>query len=125
MFNKKRKMIVVALSCGLLIAMNTNGQRNADSLKAKGDTTHKPFAAPVIKPYKDLITADMKTQKGFLTVHQKDDKYYFEVPNNILGRDILIVSRVSKASAEMRNGFNGYAGDQIGETVFRFEMGPS
>ncbi len=124
MFTNKRKMIAIAISCSLLIAIDVHGQKNnADTARAKADTTRKS-PVTVIKPYKELITADMKTRQGFLTVHQKDDKYYFEVPNKVLGRDILIVSRVSKASAEMRNGFNGYAGDQIGETVFRFEMGP-
>ncbi|RFM36275.1 DUF5117 domain-containing protein [Chitinophaga silvisoli] len=88
------------------------------------DSTKKSGPSPV-KPYKEVITADMKSSKGFITVHQKEEKYFFEVPNKMMGRDILIVSRVSKASAEMRNGSSGYAGDQIGETVFRFELGPS
>jgi hypothetical protein len=67
----------------------------------------------------------MKTYNGFFTVHQKDDKYYFEIPNSLLGRDILFVNRIAKASADMRNGAAGYAGDQIGESVYHFEMGPS
>ena len=67
----------------------------------------------------------MKTYNGFFTVHQKDDKYYFEIPNSLLGRDILFVNRIAKASADMRNGAAGYAGDQIGESVYHFELGPS
>jgi len=125
----KRKMSFIAIF-SMLMALNVQAQRKhpADTAKIKPvDTTHKPPVVPpaAIKPYKDVITADMKSCKGFITVHQKDDKFFFEVPNNILGRDILIVSRVSKASAEMRNGSSGYAGDQIGETVFRFEKGPN
>ncbi|MBO9562071.1 MAG: zinc-dependent metalloprotease [Niastella sp.] len=131
MFTNKRKVIPIVLSAGLLVAINVHGQqrqkvpevKKADTTAAatRADTTRKP--AVLIRPYKDVITADVKTRNGFLTVHQKEDKYYFEVPNGILGRDILIVGRVSKAAAEMRNNLNGYAGDQIGETVFRFEKG--
>jgi hypothetical protein len=89
------------------------------------DTSKHAAAAVVIKPYKEVITPDMKTSSGFLTVHAKEDKYYFEIPNSIMNKDILIVNRVSKASADMRNGAYGYAGDQIGEAVYRFERGPS
>lgn len=88
------------------------------------DSTRKK-EPPKIKPYKDVITKDMTTSRGFFTVHtSKDDKYYFELPDSLFNRDIMIVSRVSKASTEMRNGASGYAGDQIGETVYRFEKGP-
>ncbi len=36
-----------------------------------------------------------------------------------------MVNRISKAAAGMRNGFFGYAGDQIGQNVVRFEKGPN
>lgn len=131
MFISKRKLIVVAMSSCLLLTANVQAQKNknvpktvTDTAKVKADTARKtPPPGIVIKPYKEVITPGTATRKGFLTVHQKDDKYYFEVPNEILGRDILIVGRVSKAAAEMRNGFWGYTGDQIGETVYRFERG--
>jgi hypothetical protein len=135
MLTSKRDLIFAALGLGLMMTISVQpvqAQRNkkaaADTARTKpADTTKKPpvVPPPAIKPYKDVITTGMKTSNGFITVHQKDDKYYFEIPNEVLGRDILIVSRVSKASAEMRNGNSGYAGDQINETVYRFEKGPN
>jgi hypothetical protein len=92
-----------------------------DPAKKTADSLKKSKA---LKPYSEIVTKGTKTQTGFFTVHQKDNKYFFEVPNAILGREILIVSRIAKASADMRNGSAGYAGDQIGETVYRFEKGP-
>ncbi|NOT94050.1 zinc-dependent metalloprotease [Ferruginibacter sp.] len=80
---------------------------------------------PGPKPYKEVITDKAKTSKGFFTVHKVDDKYYFELPVKLLGRDILIVNRVSKSSVESPKAFGGYAGDQIGESVIRFEKGPN
>ncbi|BAV07617.1 protein of unknown function [Filimonas lacunae] len=136
MFTRRRNRVSGAIAIALLVAATAGAQKKnapADNKNKGADTTRKsadsarkgPLAPTAIKPYKDVITAGMKTSKGYFTVHQKDDKYYFEIPNNILHRDILIVSRVSKASADMRNGSNGYAGDQIAETVYRFEKGPS
>lgn len=96
-------------------AVISPAKKTADSLKK----------ADALKPYSEIVTKDVKTKKGFFTVHQKDTKYYFEIPNAIMGRDILIVNRISRAASEMRNGSSGYAGDQIGETVYRFEKGPN
>lgn len=55
------------------------------------------------KPYKDIITSKAITGKGIFTVHKVEDKWYFELPDSVLSRDILVVNRLSKAAAGMRN----------------------
>ena len=77
------------------------------------------------KPYKDVITDKAISRKGLFTVHRIEDKWYFEIADSMLGRDILVVNRLAKASAGMRNFFFGYAGDQIGNNVIRFDRGPN
>ena len=77
------------------------------------------------KPYKEVITDKAISKKGLFTIHKVEDKWYFEIPDSLLGRDILIVNRLSKAAAGMRNFFFGYAGDQIGNNVVSFEKGPN
>ncbi|MBA2501187.1 MAG: zinc-dependent metalloprotease [Chitinophagaceae bacterium] len=77
------------------------------------------------KPYREIITAQARTQTGLLVTHKVDDKYYFEIPDSVLGREILVVNRISKAAAGARSGFAGYAGDQIGDNVISFEKGPN
>ena len=42
-----------------------------------------------------------------------------------MGRDILVVNRISKAPIDTRAGFFGFAGDEINENVIRFERGPN
>lgn len=82
-----------------------------------------PRAAP--KPYKDVITNKAMTSKGLFTIHKIDDKYFAELPLKLLGKDILVINRVSKSSVESPKAFGGYAGDQIGDHVIRFEKGPN
>lgn len=77
------------------------------------------------KPYGEVITARAKTTKGLFTTHFVDDKYYFEIPDSILNREILVVNRISKSAANSRAGFLGYAGDQISDNVISFERGPN
>ncbi|HEX6333146.1 MAG TPA: zinc-dependent metalloprotease [Flavisolibacter sp.] len=77
------------------------------------------------KPYHEVITAKAKTDRGLFITHKVEDKYYFEIPDSMLNREILIVNRISKAPAGARSGFLGYAGDQIANNVITFEKGPN
>src|SRR5258706_2665145 len=94
------------------------------------DTTRRPGGPGATtqgpRPYKEVITDKAKTDNGLFKVHKLDDKYYFEIPDSLLDRDILVVNRISKAAAGMRvGGFCGYGGDQIGQNVIIFEKGPN
>ncbi|HET7897488.1 MAG TPA: DUF5117 domain-containing protein, partial [Flavisolibacter sp.] len=80
---------------------------------------------PGPRPYSEIITDKAKTDKGLFVTHKVEDKYYFEIPDSLLGRDILVVNRISKAPTGPRSGMLGYAGDQIGENVITFEKGPN
>lgn len=98
---------------------------------ARPDTTRKPMvpsaASKGPKPYKEVITSKAVTDDGLFKVHRLEDKYYFEIPESLFGREILVVNRISKAAAGMRaaGSFFGYGGDQIGSNVIRFEKGPN
>lgn len=47
------------------------------------------------KKYKDVITKDAETDEGLFTVHKVDGKHYFELPNDLLNEELLVVSRIS------------------------------
>ena len=105
--------------------------QNKKTVPAPRDTTH---AVPVIltsaprigpKPYKELITDKAITKKGLIQVHHIDEKWYFEMADSLLNRDILLVNRIARAPANTRSGSFGYAGDEINENVIRFEKGPN
>lgn len=92
---------------------------------ANGTPPALSLPKPGPKPYKEVITEKAKTLKGFFAVHKVDDKYYFELPAKLLGRDILALNRVSKSSVQSPKAFGGYAGDEINSNVIRFERGPN
>lgn len=74
--------------------------------------------------YSKLIKQDAISREGIFTVHKVSDKYFFEIPDSLLGRDILIVTRIAQGAAGIRPEYAGYAGDQVGSTIIRFEKGP-
>jgi hypothetical protein len=124
----KRTLLFSLLAvAGVSIAQ---AQNRPTTLPDKADTSKKmPGAISGIKkaepkPYASVITSKATTRKGMITTHMLEDKFYFEIADSTLGRDILVVSRISKAGAEVRAA-SGYAGDQIGSSVIRFEKGPN
>ncbi len=72
-----------------------------------------------------FVKKDAKVMKGFTTVYEQDEKWYLNVNDSLIGRDILMVSRISKSAEGSRSGFSGYAGDQISQAMIRFAKGPS
>ncbi|MEM9849394.1 MAG: zinc-dependent metalloprotease [Bacteroidota bacterium] len=48
-------------------------------------------------PYEKLITdaEDISSDEGLFTVHKIKDKYYFEISEDVLDKEILVVSRIS------------------------------
>lgn len=76
------------------------------------------------RAYKDVITNKAISQKGMVTVHKVDDKFYFEIPNTLLGREILAVTRYIKVPA-ISGGRGAYGGEIANQQTLTFEKGPS
>jgi hypothetical protein len=68
-----------------------------------------------IQSYEKVITGKAKTDEGLFRVHKIDDKYYFEIPDSILGREVLSVTRIAKTSTGI-----GYGGEELNSQVLRF-----
>src|SRR5688500_9399831 len=98
----------------------------ADTLKRETPASvpagNDQLSAP--RNYYNLLRNKAMTRKGLFTVHKVEDNFYFEIPDSLLGRDLLIVSRIAQGAAGVRPGYTGYAGDQIGSVIIRCEKGP-
>lgn len=71
------------------------------------------------KPYKTVIDSTAQTKVGLHTVHKVDDKFYFEISDSLIGRDIIAVTRYSKVPA----GGGVFGGEEINRQVIRWEKG--
>ncbi|MBO0321609.1 zinc-dependent metalloprotease [Muricauda sp. CAU 1633] len=88
--------------------------------KKKKTTEQKKDAKPGdIKPYDKVITKEAKTDTGLFSVHEVDDKYYYEIPDSLFTREMLMVSRISKTATGI-----GFGGGKINTQVLRWEKKP-
>lgn len=77
------------------------------------------------KAYKEIITDKAITQKGLFLVHKVEDKYYFEIPDSIMNREIMTVTRFVKVPANKGAGRGAYGGELTNQQSVAFEKGPS
>ena len=68
--------------------------------------------------YEDVIE-DAESDEGLFSVHKKDEDYLFEIPDSLLGRDMLLISRI----AGKMDGMGGFtpAGSAVNRQMLRFE----
>jgi len=124
----KKNLLTILMVAGVVAVADaqvrpTGGAAIDSTRRAPGAALGSGVAAQP-KPYATVITNKAVTRKGMITSHKIEDKYFFEIADTTLGRDILVVNRISKSGADVRAA-QGYAGDQIGSSVIRFEKGPN
>lgn len=96
----------------------------------KTEAAAKDTSAAAKKPAKKgpvaldkFVKPNAKVMKGLTTVYKQEGKFYINIPDSLLGRDIRVVSRVSKSAEGIRGSFSGYAGDIINSAMLHFEKG--
>ena len=110
-----KKLLLAVLSVAILASC-------AGSQKMKKGAASAASAAAAAKskkgpqPYDKVITKKAKSDKGLFTIHQVDDDYFYEIPDSLLNREILTVSRIAKTATDL-----GYGGEELNTQVFRFE----
>ena len=119
----------IGLGCATDLSAQTKKGKKAmpvQTTQVKKDSTAKKAPAPKGPvSLAKFIKPSAKIMRGMTTVYQQDNKYYININDTLLGRDIRMVSRISKGAEGIRTDFTGYAGDDINSAVFRFEKGPN
>jgi len=60
-------------------------------------------ASAQIRPYGEVVPASAESRAGVFQVHLVDDRILFEIPDTVLGRDMLIMSRYDKVQDGLAN----------------------
>jgi len=104
-------LLLVNASCSSLGIFGAQNSSAISGQQALGKT----------KGYDRIITKDAISQEGLFDIHQVGEKYYFEIPDSLFNREILVVTRFIKTPS----GAGNYGGEKISENTIIFEKGPS
>lgn len=124
---KNIRKLQVAAATALVIAVGLNDVNGQDRKKS-GAPVQEPAktttpAAPAkpstngIKPYKEVITDKAKTDNGLFKVHRLDGKYFYEIPDSLFNREMLVVTRYAKTPAVDGT----YGGEELNEQIWKWQ----
>ncbi len=89
-----KSLSIVLMGIALVWSLPSNAQLFGKKKKDSSETPKKKEKGP-FKDYSEVITSQAQSDEGLFTFHKVDDKYYFEFPEEILEKEVLIVSRIS------------------------------
>lgn len=122
MTNNLRKLRFAAFTA-LAIASSLNNLQAQDRKKSNATAPEaaKPATPPApksgIKPYKEVITDKAKTDIGLFKVHRLDGKYFYEIPDSLFNREMLVVTRYSKTPTVDGT----YGGEELSEQIWKWQ----
>jgi hypothetical protein len=124
---KKTNLLAIAGMC-FLCALSSDAlyaqKKSKKNTPASGVAAPSPAPAAKkegIKPFSEVITAKARTKPGLFKTYKVDDKWLFEIPDTLLSREMLVVTRLNKVPSGVSVGNQQYGGEQLNEQVWQWE----
>ena len=119
--NRQSIKLLFVVSAFLVLASCKTAEKASKSKKGSATTAMaKPPAKKPNKndpkPYNKVITKDAKSDAGLFTVHTLNDKFFYEIPDSLFDREMLMVTRIAKTASGL-----GFGGGKQNEQVLRWE----
>ena len=113
------KNITLRLAFALLavFSISCNTAKKAGAKKPEGTQTEaKKPGKDDIQPYAKVITKDAVSDEGLFKVHKIDEKFFYEIPDSLFEREMLMVTRIAKTASGL-----GFGGGKQNEQVLRWQ----
>ena len=122
--NKNLLALVGLVFLGAAASTTTFAQQKKQTTPPATATTPPVIPTPKkegIKPFSEVITAKAKSKSGLFKTHKVDDKWFFEIPDSVINREMLVVTRLAKVPSGVKVGNQQYGGEQLNEQVWVWE----
>ena len=99
-----KKILLVAMMLQSMVAFSQDKKtKKKDVAKTENEAKKDSTASKSdITAYNDFIKGAV-TKDGLFKIHTIKEKIYFEIPNEVLGKDLLIVNKISSVPAQINN----------------------
>jgi hypothetical protein len=99
----KKILLVVLLLQSMVVFSQDKKTKKKDAAKTENEAKKDSTASKSdITAYNDFIKGAV-TKDGLFKIHTIKEKIYFEIPNEVLGKDLLIVNKISSVPAQINN----------------------
>ncbi|PXY43803.1 zinc-dependent metalloprotease [Flavobacterium hydrophilum] len=108
-----KKIFIILI---MLLATQQHGFSQNPTEKKADSTSTQPKG---VQAYNKVITDKAKSKTGLFTISQVDTKYYFQIPDSLFNRYMLVVTRYLSTP----EGFGSFGGEKANEQTIYFEKG--
>ncbi len=117
----KSGKILSLLLCSALVITGCKSSQSATSngSSAQSSSPRNGGNGSDMKSFSEIVTDEAETDEGVFNVHKVKDKYYFEISNDLLDREMLLVTRVSGTTENFS--FGGAGQKARGQQVVRWQ----
>ncbi len=99
----KKVLLAVLLLQSMVVFSQDKKTKKKDAAKTENEAKKDSTASKSdITAYNDFIKGAV-TKDGLFKIHTIKEKIYFEIPNEVLGKDLLIVNKISSVPAQINN----------------------
>ncbi|MDB5139933.1 MAG: hypothetical protein JWR12_1849 [Mucilaginibacter sp.] len=115
---------IIASSCATkkqAASQTVTIKTTATSAGSTATATMGPSKKEGIKKFGDLIPSKTKVNKGLFNTYKVDGKYYYEIPDSLLNREMLVVTRLAKTPSEIKVPNQQYGGEEANDQVWKWE----
>jgi len=116
-FNPLSHALLVAF---LLFAFKSPAQLKQKSKKSKTEqttTSNGPAdKKELLQPFEKVIPTSAITDEGLFKVHVVENRYFYELPDSLLNREMLMVTRIAKTATNI-----GFGGEEANVDVLRWQ----
>lgn len=111
------KKISILLLTFFLVHSCAISIKTTSSKKSKAPAVEKPKPKKGdLKPYDEIITEDAVSDSGLFTVHKIDADFFYEIPDSLFDKEMLMVTRISKTASGI-----GFGGGKQNTQVLRWQ----
>jgi hypothetical protein len=113
----QNRFIILLLIGAMTLSTSGCGvfKKSKSKAKSSAQASKKSSSKDGIKPYAKVITKEAKTDKGLFDVHKIKKDYFFEIPDSLFDREMLMVTRIAKTARGLE-----FGGDKQNEQVLRW-----
>ncbi|MFL2564246.1 MAG: zinc-dependent metalloprotease [Parvicellaceae bacterium] len=114
-----KNLFFAFLSLFLIFSLNNisaQSKKGKKKNKQTNESVKKENKKETIQPYGKVIKKSAISDEGLFIVHKVEDNQYYEIPDSLFGREMLMVTRISKTASGI-----GFGGGKQNTQVLRWE----
>lgn len=111
-----QRLLLLVAAVAFLAAGCTGAQQAAQPSSSPSASQSDDDASSDLEPFDEVVPDDAEKDEGLFTVYRDDEDLFYQIPDSLLGTELLLVSRIAQTAQDI-----GYGGEKANTQVVRWQ----